>query len=262
MASAARCALALLLCLSWAQRAPADTAVIALHHADASQVAAALAGTLPDGAAIRVYRQQLVLSGSPADIAGMKELIALLDAPSRQLLISLRSAQTTARQRDQVSISGGGQAPHSQRWPGATSTSTLTVVRQSRGGTLAADGTQSIRAAEGQDALLLLSAPVALPVGQGRSVVYDAGTGFWVNARISGGRAVVALRSRERQAGTSGNVIHIDTQLSGPIGQWLPVGDLSGGSARSERSLTSAERSGQSSASTMMLKVELLDGLD
>lgn len=236
----------------------AETELLALRHADAAQVATALAGNLPAGAAIKVYRQQLILSGSRTDIEDMKRLIALMDTPTRQLLISVRSTQSVQQQRDHVSIHRSGQTPREARASWQTTETTLSLTRRSHAGAQSSDGTQSIRTAEGQDALIYLSDPVAVPLGHGRSAIYDAGTGLWVNARVSGDHVVASVRTRQQQAGTAHIATQLDTQISGAVGQWLPVGSVSESASSDSRTIGNRGRSEQASTSALLLKVELL----
>ena len=250
--------------------AGADTALVPLRYADGQTVADALQGMLEPGASVRPYQNQLVITASSGHLQEIKRTIELLDSAPRNLLISVNQPGQVNRQRHGISVSGNGQPTNNHSITRSSSTFTETqtrVVVQSRSIAAADTGVQSVRTLEGRDAFIRLgSQRPYTSTGYdryGRPVAvtgyHDVAQGFWANARVSGDRVIITVHTRKDKPAAQGiNVQDIDTQVTGRLGQWIPIGNLAGERSQTETGILSHQSSSGSRSATVAIKVELI----
>ena len=147
-----------------------------------------------------------------------------LDADGRPLLISVKTDSGHSQQQtdNNARITHKSDNEHSET---RITTTTRTTGASGEGG-----GQQSVRATEG--------VPAFIDIGQSR--VYNnkdkgsswqhAGSGFYATAWINGDR--VSVNIEQKQAAFSGDsridAQQLNTRMNGRIGQWMPLGTLSG----------------------------------
>ncbi len=238
--------------------------VVTIDYADAGEIADVLEGLVDAGGSVRVYQNQLIINSSPANIAELKDIIELLDEPPRKLLISVKSVGQHSGNSSGFEVSGqfGNGSHHREFNADGTVTETTVKLRSySRGvsGTSGAD--QSIQALEGRDAYVLVGQSTLLPSGHyGGVTQISAQQGFWVNARVQGQQVTVSLNARHDSLdGRQLNTASVDTRVQGNLGQWLAIGSLSGFEEQSGSAIASRARDSRSSASTVYIKVQLLE---
>lgn len=211
----ARVALLLLLLLAGAG-ASAELRVFEPRHADPESLLPVVQSLLGHGESASVHGNTLVLNAGAGTLRRVDELLAQLDRPPRNLLISVRQ--------------GGAAVARSQdAEPGSS--------RQI--GTRADGGENSVRALEGRPVLVRAGALVPL-AGEGywgAGVRYeDVSEGFVVRARLAGDQVLLDIETRNDRV--EGGVVRtgaLHTSVSGGLGEWIAVG---GGRAGSDRTGT------------------------
>ena len=248
----------------------ADTAVVPLRYADAQSVADALQGMLEPDASVRPYENQLVINANSGHLREIKRTIERLDSPPRSLLISVNQPGQLNRQRQGISVSGNGQPTNKNiiTRSGGTVTETQTrVVVQSRSIAAADTGVQSVRALEGRDAFIRLGSQRPYTFNgydrYGRPVAvteyHDVVQGFWANARLSGDRVIITVHTRKDKPAAHGiNVQDVNTQVTGRLGQWIPIGNLAAERSQTETGILSHQSSSGGRSATVSIKVELI----
>ncbi len=248
----------------------ADTAVVPLRYADAQSVADAIQGMLEPDASVRLYQSQLVINASSGHLREIKRTIELLDSPPRSLLISVKQPGQLNRQRQGISLSGNGQPinNNSITRSGGTVTETQTrVVVQSRSIAAADTGFQSVRTLEGRDAFIRLGSQRPYTSQgydrYGRPVTvtdyHDVVQGFWANARLSGDRVIITVHTRKDKPAAQGiDVQDVNTQVTGRLGQWIPIASLAGERSQTETGILSHQSSSGGRLAAVSIKVELI----
>lgn len=256
--------LSLLVVLYSSYSAANNTTVVAIHYAEAGEIAEALQGLVEAGGSVRAYQNQLIINASPTNTAELQDIIQILDESPRKLLISVKSPTRYTGNNGVFKVSGASGNGKNRRVVNADGTVTQTTVKLSsyrRGVSGTSGAAQSIQALEGHDAYIRVAQSAALSSGYyGNSTAVSAQQGFWVNARVHGQQVMVCLNARndsldKQQLKTAS----VDTRVQGKLGQWLAVGSLNGSGAQSDRAIASHAWNSRSSASVVYLKVELLD---
>lgn len=241
-----------------------NTTVVAIHYAEASEIAEALEGLVEAGGSVRVYQNQLIINASPANSAELKSIIQILDESPRKLLISVKSPTQSTGNNGVFKVSGASGNGQNRRVVNADGTVTQTTVKlssYSRGVSGTSGAAQSIQALEGHDAYIRVAQSAAQSSGYyGSSTQVSAQQGFWVNARVHGQQVMVSLNARNDSLDKQQlNTASVATRVQGKLGQWLAVGSLTGSSGQSGRAIASHAWNSRSSASVVYVKVELLD---
>lgn len=234
-----------------------------IHHADPRQIQAVVQQYLSPDSSASVYQNTLIVNGTAEELAKTRALLAQLDSAGRQLLISVKTAGDAAEQQRQVNVSGsvrGGSAVET------TTRTTVTVKAYNASGS--SSGRQGVRATEGQPALVTYGA--SAPVNSYRSTAdgrivsgqeyVDAMTGFYATAWLDGDHVRVRIDQRREQL--NGQVIQgqqLQTEVSGRLGQWLPIGMLQDSSRQRVVGLSGYDGRSSSGDDAIYLKVELLD---
>jgi len=248
--------------------------IIDLHHRLPDEVVpllAPLAG--PDGV-VTGANGSLFVRASPDRLADLRQALARIDRPARNLLVEVRraSATTTARRAAGISIdepvgdqgrirvgpgrgTGIGAAAGSNR----DQRQVLQQVRVMDGG--------EAYIAVGEERPQVWRETVRLPGGtiQRSTAGYAAaGTGFYVRPRLRGDEVTVDISSRDaafadghRGAGIATGAL--ETKITGPVGEWLPLGTVAESAAGQRRGLGGWEARSGSTTSGLELRVVPLE---
>ncbi len=231
---------------AWAQSLV--TEVIPLHYRAMSEMLRTLEPLVPAPGTVTGIDSQLVIRTTPANLEEIRGVLAKLDQPPRQLLISVRQGRwedlrrflieaTGSVQTGNVHISTGSEArPGRGLNVGVSSDDSEANVRvwSTRG----ADdevGTQRIQATEGQETFIQTGQSV--PVGE-RVVGYggvvdtvryrDVTTGFFATPRVTGDRVTLEINPFSNRLSDQGSgkidVQQVNTIVSGRLGEWMLVG--------------------------------------
>ena len=164
----------------------------------------------------------------------------------RKLLISVRQLGSAAGAVSDAEVSGSiGSDRARATVPGTGSNQGGTAVirrgddhvrgRAAQSQSAATDSSvKTLQVLEGNEAFIQVgqSVPVRSQSAQGsESVQYrDAGAGFYVRPRVSGNQVTLSISSRRDSVADPNtgaiNVQHVDTVVSGRLGEWLEVGGI------------------------------------
>jgi type II secretory pathway component HofQ len=223
-----------------------ELTVIELNTRTAEEVIPMLKPMLAPGGSISGLKDKLVIRTTPANLAELRRILAVVDAPPRRLQITVRQGATARAEELDVEISGsvgsdGGRVtlPDSSRGirgrSGESQGDGVRVQGNATSSTAARSATQTVQVLEGNSAYIAVgeSVPVqAGSVGTQEYVEYrDVVTGFYATPRVNGDRVTVALATssdsvRDRDRGSI-QVQRTDTVVSGRLGHWLEVGSIS-----------------------------------
>jgi len=244
---------------------------ITVNYASAEQMLAVIKPHLSEGSSISLFRNQLVLNVTPGELAKTRELLASLDIAGRQLLISLRSDGTSSDSRRGVDVKGGIRSGDTiiTFSPGRRTTETRTVIRgQSSNDASASGGNQAVRATEGTRAYIAagVTAPVqSYTIGPDGSRYYqqdyvNAVAGFYATTWLNDRTVRISIdQNNDQFAGQAISTQQLRSEVSGALGEWLPIGVIGNSSSRRVSGIGSREQSNNASSTQLYIKVETLD---
>jgi hypothetical protein len=214
--------------------------IIDLHHRRADDIIPIVLPLLEAGGALTGSDDKLFVRSSPANLAQIREAVAAIDRPQRQLLITVGQGSVAARDGASVRGSatvGGGDVRVGVNRPPAVG-SGATVIAGSRSVQTDEQNTSSVRALEGSEAYISVGQSVPItsttvtsgwhpPVAQ-QSVSYrDVTSGFYATARVSGDLVTLEISSRQQAYRPRDGTI--DTKgatsvVTGRLGEWIELG--------------------------------------
>lgn len=210
--------------------------VVQLKHRQAADLVPALQAVVGSGGSVVALDSRLVVRATPQGQARVEEALRALDLPLRSLVITVSQSRTQVATQDGsgVTVSHGASADASH--------TSRTVVSGAFGGASSDESTadiQRVTALEGYPALIHIgrSEPVAtlglLPTPHGRGIIVpgttyaDAGTGFYVLARLDAHRVTLELWVDSAPSPTGAAVASgsLRTTVGGSLGEWMEVGN-------------------------------------
>jgi hypothetical protein len=208
--------------------------VIELRHRSAEDLLPLLRPFVETGGAISGQGSQLMVRASPANLGQLRELLATLDRPPRQLLITVRQDRAEERAQDNASTSGT-VIVSSRR--GVTGNATVEASNSRTVGTR--NTGQTLRVMEGGRAMISIG--VALPFtfkqyvpaqkGGGltetqATAFYEAVTGFAVRPTLAGNVVTLELSPVDAVVTAQGvERAQLMTRVQGRLGEWIALGD-------------------------------------
>jgi type II secretory pathway component GspD/PulD (secretin) len=228
--------------------------VIELHYRLADEVLPVLEPLLAPGGILTGLDDKIFLRTTPQNETQIRQALAALDREPRQLLITV--AQGTAgggQSRDMRGAArlGNGDLQLGVNAPPGADTG---VAVQAQAGERSArfDNTSSVRVLEGHETFISLgqSMPVTTtvvspaphgPVLRETTGYREVGTGFYATARTTGDRVILQVSPfQQRAVAAAAGTVHsqsLATELSGRLGEWIPLGAVSSSDERSERGI-------------------------
>jgi len=239
-----------------------------LRHALAEQVVPVIAAQLSPGSSVTPYYQQLILNVTDAEYHTIQQLLAQLDKAPRSLLISVRKQGQQHDESERYGVQGriGDGSVQVQTGPNATNggfqqrTETRAIINRGSAQS-SSSGAQQVRAVEGMAAFISAGSAVSMRSGPyGQRELTPVESGFYAVARVVDDQVIVDIDQHDdRLQGSNIATQSLQTQVRGRIGEWIPLGGLSGARADSERGLTNYGNSSGSSLSDLVIKVDLID---
>lgn len=223
----------------------ADTKVITLQNRTSTDLLPIAQNFIGKNGKVSAYGNQLIVEAASSKIQNLENLLAQLDTPAKRLLITVDTRDNSLPQ---------------------SNSETRVISTASREG-----GTQQIEATEGVPAQIQIGQSVPLTTTQtdayGRLLTQaeyrDVTQGFFVTATVTGETVHLAISthldnmSQERPDVV--NMQNTNTQISGPLGQWITVAGSSNQS-HSENNATTLTYSTQGrNDMTVRVKVNILD---
>jgi type II secretory pathway component GspD/PulD (secretin) len=259
--------------------------VITLGYRQADEVIPLLRPLLAPGGTLTGTSNRLIVRTTAANLAELKQVLAVMDSRPRQLVISVRQGSVEEVARDSASVSGSigvGSNTHAtvpapagaRRDPGVVVQSDRSRIEARAISSRSAQDssvTQTVQVLEGNSAFIRTgqSVPVTstqvnrtpggTQVTQSTDLV-NADTGFYVTPRVSGDRVTLEIgtaRDRVRNPGTGAvNIQRASTVVSGRLGEWIAVGGSSESAERTQSELLSQRQDSARDERTIMLKVD------
>jgi hypothetical protein len=231
---------------------------IQLHNRPAAEVIPIIQPMLDAGGSVTGQGFQLFVRSSEQNLAQIRQLVETLDTAARQLLISvfqgserdLRALAMSGGFRYQddnadISVGSGGRPPR-----GAAVSGSVLSTR----GRLSDNPIHQVRVSEGNPGYIETGASIPYFAGStwlgGHRPVVEAGveykdvtTGFYVLPRLHGEQVTMQI-SPHKDALSRSRSGAIDTQrasttVTGPLGEWIPIGGVTDQTRRSSDSIGS-----------------------
>ncbi len=236
------------LLLAWATAlAQGSLEVIELRHTTAERVLPALRPLLEPGGVLTGQRSQLIVRTSPRNLEELRRALAVLDAPARRLMISVRFEGADAASDSSVEA----DARISNR--GARVEGTFAGSRSS--GTERVD--QRLQVLEGGRAFITQGTRRPLQMRDG-VLIQDIASGFEVVPRVAGREVILEVAPQRQSPGAAGSVRTLGsaTTVRARLGEWVALAGIDETSVREERGLASRSRRGGESSRRIWVKVE------
>lgn len=223
----------------------ADTQVITLQNRTSTDLLPIAQDFIGKNGKVSAYGNQLIVEASASKIKNLQDLLSQLDTPAKRLLVTVDTRDNNLPE---------------------TNSSTRVYSTASRDG-----GTQQIQVTEGVPAFIQTGQSVPLTStqtdGYGRLLTQteyrDVTRGFYVTATVTGNTVHLAISAqRDRMSQEQPDVVNVqntDTQVSGPLGQWITVAGINGQNPTSQQGETLTYSTQSRDDMTVRVKVDALD---
>lgn len=231
-----------------------ETEVIELGHVLPEDVIPALEPLLKPDDGLSVFRNSLVVTADEETLVRLRALVAELDRPLRNLLVSIRRGGDTVTEGG--GVSGGGTLS-------TDGDGRVQVEASRRASTRARSGDQSVRTLEGRPVLIADGQLVPVAGGSywGGGVGYaDVRQGMVVSARVVGEHVHlrVSARSDEVQGGRI-QTGDLESEVSGRLGEWIYLGGIARADSQDRTGIATRYSTRGGANESIEIRVELLD---
>lgn len=233
------------LLLMFSINALADTQVITLQNRTSADLLPVAQNFIGNDGKVSAYGNQLIVEASAQKIQSLEGLLAQLDKPAKRLLITVDTSDNNLPDTD---------------------SNTHVYSTASREG-----GIQQIQATEGVPALIQTGKSVPQTSTQtdayGRPLTQteyrNVTQGFYVTASVTGETVHLAISTnRDRMSQERPDVVNVqstDTQVSGPLGQWITLAGINGQTQAGQQGTTRTYSTQSRDDMTLRVKVDALD---
>ena len=223
----------------------ADTQVITLQNRTSADLLPVAQNFIGKDGNVTVYGNQLIVEAPAQKIQGLEDLLSQLDTPARRLLITVDTSDSNL--------------------PDSNS-NTRVYSTASRDG-----GVQQIQATEGVPALIQTGQSIPQTSTQtdaygrlsAQTAYRNVTKGFYITASVTGETVHLAISTnRDRMSQEQPDVVNVqstDTQVSGPLGQWITVAGISGQNQAGQQGQTLTYSTQNRDDMTLRVKVDALD---
>lgn len=223
----------------------ADTQVITLQNRTSTDLLPIAQDFIGKNGKVSAYGNQLIVEASASKIKNLQDLLSQLDTPAKRLLVTVDTRDNNLPE---------------------TNSSTRVYSTASRDG-----GTQQIQVTEGVPAFIQTGQSVPLTStqtdGYGRLLTQteyrDVTRGFYVTTTVTGNTVHLAISAqRDRMSQEQPDVVNVqntDTQVSGPLGQWITVAGINGQNPTAQQGETLTYSTQSRDDMTVRIKVDALD---
>ena len=223
----------------------ADTQVITLQNRTSADLLPVAQNFIGKDGNVTVYGNQLIVEAPAQKIQGLEDLLSQLDTPARRLLITVDTSDSNL--------------------PDSNS-NTRVYSTASRDG-----GVQQIQATEGVPALIQTGQSIPQTSTQtdaygrlsAQTAYRNVTKGFYITASVTGETVHLAISTnRDRMSQEQPDVVNVqstDTQVSGPLGQWITVAGINGQSQADQQGATRTYSTQNRDDMTLRVKVDALD---
>ena len=233
------------LMLLFSLNAVADTQVITLKNRTSADLLPVAQQFIGKDGNVSVYGNQLIVEAPSEKIQSLEALLRQLDKPARRLLITVDTSDNNLPD---------------------TNSSTRVYSTASRDG-----GVQQIQATEGVPALIQTGQSIPQTSTQtdaygrlsAQTAYRNVTKGFYITASVTGETVHLAISTnRDRMSQEQPDVVNVqstDTQVSGPLGQWITVAGISGQNQAGQQGQTLTYSTQNRDDMTLRVKVDALD---
>jgi len=231
----------------------------------------------PDGS-VSAFQGKLVVKATPDSLREVHELLRSLDVPARQLLVSVTQDTDLVEQERSVGLEGSVQAgnvelgfPSDSAWrPDVTvGGEDARIGIGTRSSTTRRSDVQQLKVLDGREAVIHVgqSIPVVtrtttyggLPSIQETVEYRDVLVGFVVLPRVTGDQVTLQIQPRQdvltQQPGVV-NLQRISSTVSGRLGAWISLGEITQQQTGQSRDLASSHNFDQTEQRGIWLKVQ------
>lgn len=267
-----RLILILVLCLTasatFAQR---ELTTITVNYASPEQLVSVIKPYLSNGSSVSTYQNRLILNATAEELDKTRELLKRLDMAGRQLLVSVRTDGAGSNSRSGADVEGVIRSGDTviTNGPGGRTTESRTIIRaENYRESSTGNGNQAVRVTEGTPAYIAtgMTAPVQnYTVGpDGRRYMQqqyvNAVTGFYATTWLNDGTVRISIdQSNNQFEGQTIATQQLQSQVTGALGQWLPIGAISNSASQQDSDIGSRGQSRQASSTQLFIKVETLE---
>ena len=244
--------IALLLLLPLLAIAQQEMEIIPLKNRTVDQVMPVIRPLVEPGGALSGMNNQLILRASRKNRDEIKQALAALDTPARQLVIRVTQNRDAVMNRSGAEAFGSVGNDHvrvTQSPTGVAAGGGTVVIKQGSSAvgaqvvetrsTRTASAAQSVQVVEGGRAFINVGQSVPLPMqqvvlGPGGAIVTnttvyrDIGQGFYAEPRLAGDRVTLEISPQFDTPGNAGygsvNTQRVSTTVSGRLGEWIELG--------------------------------------
>lgn len=237
--------------------------IIPLKNRTVDQVMPVIRPLVEPGGALSGMNNQLILRASRKNRDEIKQALAALDTPARQLVIRVTQNRDAAMNRSGAEAFGSVGNDHvrvTQSPTGVAAGGGTVVIKQGSSAvgaqvvetrsTRTASAVQSVQVVEGGRAFINVGQSIPLPMqqvvlGPGGAIVTnttvyrDIGQGFYAEPRLAGDRVMLEISPQFDTPGNAGygsvNTQRVSTTISGRLGEWIELGGSGQQAAGSQR---------------------------
>ena len=226
--------------------------IIPLKNRTVDQVMPVIRPLVEPGGALSGMNNQLILRASRKNRDEIKQALAALDTPARQLVIRVTQNRDAVMNRSGAEAFGSVGNDHvrvTQSPTGVAAGGGTVVIKQGSSAvgaqvvetrsTRTASAAQSVQVVEGGRAFINVGQSIPLPMqqvvlGPGGAIVTnttvyrDIGQGFYAEPRLAGDRVMLEISPQFDTPGNAGygsvNTQRVSTSVSGRLGEWMELG--------------------------------------
>lgn len=216
--------------------------LIPLKHRTAAEIVPVLRPLLATGEALTASGNNLIVRAQPSTVHALKKMLASLDKPAVNLLITVRNANDSHIDEGGVNVAGQLRVGDNSRIVvGRPGDSDLTVRAHRRTSDRRKAGSYQLRVIDGHQAFIhtgqsrpvghrnVVRTPHGVSVRQGVNY-QQANSGFYVIPRLTGDHVSLEINPQESSfiKGTRGaiNTRGVQTTVSAKLGEWITIGGI------------------------------------
>lgn len=278
-------ALFALLTLSTPAHAADELEILSLQHRSVEDVLPSLQPLLEPGGVLTGMRGQLILRASPSNREQIRQALAALDTPLRQLRITVRQSLAHATDSREAEVYGKAESgplvfglppvgSEGARVEARTDSARIGARLGARSLEQDSRVTQQLMVAEGRQAFIHAGTSRPLiqreviwgPYGsqvRDSAVYQDVGSGFFVQPRLVGDRVSLDIAPYQQiESAVDRRVVleqQTHTTLSARLGEWIEIGSGGAGEPQRERALAYARSTDTRQDQRVWLKVEIVE---
>jgi len=259
--------------------------VISLNHRSVEEVIPVLRPFVGSEGVISGMNNQLIVQTTPTRLEKIKEIVARIDTPLRQLMITVAQNVTREQLERRAAASGnvtiGNNArltisdergDRTGRVEYSRDEDTIKGQGQSSSGIAQTADIQRLRIVEGSQAFINIGSRIPLPertvvqtpdgvIVIGSSGYHDVTSGFYVLPRIAGDWVILEVSPQRSALGKERSIDYqsATTRVKGQLGEWIELGSIKQSEDGRGSKIWAGSKKESSDRRGIFLKVEEVD---